>query len=46
METIIMENQMDKKMKSEMETGIILGCIRVTLGYIARMEKKMGTNIS
>ena len=28
METIIMENQMDKKMKNEMETGIILGCIR------------------
>ena len=25
METIIMENQMEKKMENEMETGIILG---------------------
>ena len=31
METTIMENQMEKKMEHEMETGIIMGYIEVIL---------------
>ena len=34
---------MEKKMGNEMETGIIMGCIRVVLGFIGIMEKKMET---
>ena len=39
-----MENQMEKKMENEMETGIIgfIGCIiGLYWGYVGIMEKKM-----
>ena len=39
----IMENQMEKKMENEMETGIIRYDIRVPLGLYTIMEKKMET---
>ena len=36
------ENQIDKYMENEMDTGIILGLYK---GYIGIMEKKMETTI-
>ena len=41
-ETTIMENQKEKKMENEMETGIILG---LYWGYMGIMENKMETTI-
>ena len=38
-----MENQMEKKMEHEMETGIILGVIY--WGYIGILEKKIETTV-
>ena len=46
METTIMENQMEKKMENEMETGIIMVYIQgLYRGNIGIMEKKMETTI-
>ena len=33
METTIMENQMEKKMENEMETGIIMLSLKLCLGF-------------
>ena len=46
METTIMENQMEKKIENEMETGIIMGYKQgLYRGYIGIMENNMETTI-
>ena len=43
MEATTMENQMEKKMENEMDTMLILGCIRAILGLLRDNGKENGS---